>query len=76
MTDKATSVLAPHAANLLFVKGINFPNGGPKGCGHAEGLCQSLTAVAPGRRGRTAYSGGISADMVIAKAVNATPAIR
>ena len=70
-TDKATSVLSPHAANLLFIKGINFPLAGPTGCGHAQGLCQSLTAVAPGGSGSTAYSGGISADMVVAKAVNA-----
>jgi hypothetical protein len=27
MTDEATSVLAPHAANLLFIKGLNFPSG-------------------------------------------------
>ena len=37
VTDKAISVLAPHAANLLFIKNINFPQGGPKGCGHARG---------------------------------------
>jgi hypothetical protein len=69
-TDKATSVLAPHAANLLFVRGINFPLAGPTGCGHAQGLCQALTATTPGGSGGSAYSGGISADMVIAKAVN------
>jgi hypothetical protein len=40
MTDKATSVLAPHASNLLFMKNINFPMNGPSGCGHAQGLCQ------------------------------------
>ncbi len=66
----AVAALAPHAANLLFIKNLNFPNGGPKACGHAEGLCQSLTAIAPGSTGSTAYSGGISADMVIAQAVN------
>ena len=66
MTDKAVSVLAPHAANLLFVKGINFPLGGPTGCGHAQGLCQTLTAAAPGGTGASTYSNGISADMVIA----------
>jgi hypothetical protein len=69
-TDKATSVLAPHADNMLFVKGINFPLGGPTGCGHAQGLCQSLTAAPPGGSGSSAFSGGISADMVIAQAVN------
>jgi hypothetical protein len=69
-SDKATSVLSPHAANLLFIKGINFPLAGPTGCGHAQGLCQSLTAAAPGGSGSTAHSGGPSADMVVAKAVN------
>jgi hypothetical protein len=66
----AVAALAPHAANLLFIKNLNFPNGGPKACGHAEGLCQSLTAVAPGSTGSTAYSGGPSADIIIAQAVN------
>jgi hypothetical protein len=70
MTDKATSVLAPHAADLLFIKGLNFPMGGPTACGHAQGLCQALTAAPAGGGGSTAYSNGISADVVIAKAVN------
>jgi len=70
MTEKATSVLSPHAANLLFIKNINFPMGGPTSCGHAQGLCQSLTAAPSMGNANTAYSTGISADMVIAKAVN------
>jgi Protein of unknown function (DUF1552) len=70
MTDKATSVLAPHAPNLLFVKGLNFPMPGVTGCGHAQGLCQSLTAAPSAGSGSAAYSTGISVDMVIAKAVN------
>ncbi len=69
-TGKATSVLAPHAENLLFVRGINFPMNGATNCGHAQGLCQSLTAAPAGDGGKTAYSQGISVDMVIAKAVN------
>jgi uncharacterized protein DUF1552 len=73
-TDKATSVLAPHAANLLFIKNINFPQTGPKSCGHAEGLCQSLTAAVPGSSGSAAYASGPSADVVIAKAVNPSAA--
>jgi hypothetical protein len=32
-TGMATSVLSPHAANLLFLKGINYPNPGPQSCG-------------------------------------------
>jgi hypothetical protein len=70
MTDKATSVLAPHAANLVFLKGINFPMNSPTNCGHAQGLCQSLTAAPAGGGGSTAYSMGSSVDMVIAQAVN------
>lgn len=69
-TGKATSVLAPHAANLLFLKGVNFPMNGPTSCGHAQGLCQSLTATPSGGMNQAAYSMGISADMVIAKAAN------
>ena len=70
LTDKATSVLAPHADHLLFVKNINFPMARATNCGHAQGLCQSLTAAPAGGGGGTAYSTGISADMVIAAAVN------
>jgi hypothetical protein len=70
MTDKATSVLGPHAENLLFLRGINFPMNAPTNCGHAQGLCQALTAAPAGDGGKTAYSNGPSADVVIAKAVN------
>jgi Protein of unknown function (DUF1552) len=65
-TDVATSVLSPHAANLLFVKGINYPNPGPRSCGHAEGNVQTLTGLAPGSTGNTAYAAGPSADTLIA----------
>ncbi|WP_437678806.1 DUF1552 domain-containing protein [Sorangium sp. So ce131] len=70
MTEKATHVLAPHAANLLFIRGINFPMGGPTNCGHAQGLCQALTARPAQGGGRTAASTGVSADVVIAELVN------
>jgi hypothetical protein len=70
MTDKATSVLAPHADNLLFIKNINFPMNGPTSCGHAQGLCQALTAAPSEGMAQNAYSTGISADMLIAQAVN------
>ena len=70
LTNKATSVLAPHAEQLLFVKNINFPMDKPTNCGHSQGLCQSLTGAPAGGGGGTAYSSGISADMVIANAVN------
>lgn len=69
--DIATSVLAPHAANLLFIKGINYPNGAPQSCGHAEGNVQTLTGLAPGSTGNTAHSSGPSADTLIAKALGA-----
>jgi hypothetical protein len=67
--DIATSVLAPHAANLLFLKGINYVNPGPRGCGHAEGCVQTLTGLAPGSTGNTAFASGPSADTLIAKAL-------
>ena len=70
MSDKATSVLAPHAQNLLFAKGINFPMANVTGCGHAQGLCQVLTASPSEGNAQNAYATGISVDMVIAKAVN------
>lgn len=66
--DLATSVLAPHAANMLFLKGLNYPTG-VQSCGHAEGCVQTLTGVAPGSSGNKAFSGGPSADTLIAKAL-------
>ncbi len=67
-TGMATSVLAPHAANLLFLKGINYPKG-VQICGHAEANVQTLTGLAPGSTGNTAYAAGPSADTLIAKAL-------
>lgn len=69
-TDKSTSVLAPHAANLLFIKNINFPNPTMTGCGHAQGCCHALTAAPSSGGGNSAYSGGPSADWVLAPIVN------
>jgi hypothetical protein len=68
-TDRCTSLLADHASRLLFVKGINYPNGGT-GCGHASGLAQTLTGLAPTGAGNKAVSTGESADTTIAKLVN------
>jgi hypothetical protein len=70
LPDKAVSALAPHAANLLFIKNLNFPASGPNGCSHAEGLCQTLTAAPPGSNGNQAYASGMSADVLIAQLVN------
>lgn len=66
-SDKATSKLARHASNLLFVRGINYPMNGPTDCGHAQGLCQALTARPAGGGGKGATSTGVSADVVIAE---------
>jgi hypothetical protein len=68
-TGMATSVLSPHAPNLLFLKGINYPNPGPRSCGHAEGNVQTLTGLAPGSTGNGAYASGPSADTLIARAL-------
>ncbi|WP_438013568.1 DUF1552 domain-containing protein [Sorangium sp. So ce315] len=70
MTGKATHVLAPHAPNLLFIRGINFPMGGPTNCGHAQGLSQALTARPAQGGGKTVSSSGVSADVLIAQMVN------
>jgi hypothetical protein len=70
LNDIATSALSAHAANLTFIKNVNWVNSGPQSCGHAEGLCESLTGAKPGSTGKTAYSSGPSADMVISQAVN------
>jgi len=69
MTTKAVSALSAHAPNLTMLKQINWPQN-VKSCGHAEGLCQALTAIVPGATGNRAYAGGPSADVVIGKAVN------
>ncbi len=71
-TGIATSVLAPHAANLLFLKGVDYPKG-VQVCGHAEANVQTLTGLAPASTGNTAYSAGPSADTLIAKALGADP---
>lgn len=68
--DVAVAPLAAHAPNLLFIKGINYQQPGPQSCGHAEGCTQTLTGIKPGMTGNKGYSGGPSADTVIAKAVN------
>jgi len=68
--DIATAALATHAPNLLFIKGINYQQTGPQSCGHAEGCIQTLTGIKPGMGGNKGYSGGPSADTVIAKAVS------
>lgn len=68
-SDKAVSVLADHADNMLFLDGVSYP-GNLSNCGHAQGLVQSLTGVGPVGGGQTTQSGGISADMVISSELN------
>jgi hypothetical protein len=46
---KATSQLAAHADNLLFVSGLRWPPGTAKNENHGEGMCASLSARAPFR---------------------------
>jgi hypothetical protein len=69
-TDRAASVLAAHASRLLFVRGVSYPSTGGGGCGHADGLVYSLTALKPSGSGRTVVSSGESVDTTIAKLVN------
>jgi hypothetical protein len=69
-SGKAVAALAEHAPNLLFVKNINFPVAGPTGCGHVQGLVQSLTGRAPNGGDKNATSQGVSADWEIAQRVN------
>jgi len=66
-SGKAVAALADHAPNLLFVKNINFPTASPTGCGHVQGLIQSLTGRSPNGGDRNASSTGISADVEIAQ---------
>ncbi len=69
MSGKAVGELSDYASNLLIVGGLKLPIQG-RGCGHSEGLAQSLTGVQPGSSGVGATSGGQSVDMFISKAVN------
>lgn len=69
MNGKAVAKLADYADHLLIVGGLRYPSG-IRSCGHAEGLCQSLTGVAPAGGGVSATAGGQSVDMFISKAVN------
>jgi hypothetical protein len=66
---KATSALAAHADELLFVKGVNWPLAAPSGEAHAQGLCMAFTAVKPTGSSADAVASGPSADWVIAEKV-------
>ena len=64
----ATSKLSAHAKDLLFVRGVNWPNT-PFVEPHAQSLCMALTAVEPVGTGSSVMGGGPSADWVIARKV-------
>jgi hypothetical protein len=68
-SDKATSALAAHAEDLLFLSGIDwiFPSLGDS---HAAGYCQVLTATQPTGGEASARATGPSADGVIASKVH------
>jgi hypothetical protein len=66
---KATSHLAEHAENLLFVSGIRWPYP-HSGDSHANGFCQALTATEVFDLDDRARPTGPSADVVIASRVH------
>jgi hypothetical protein len=69
-SGKATSQLAAHADNLLFLSGINWPPWANVYDAHAEGLVAALTARRPVSTAGGATkvtSGGPSADAYIAE---------
>lgn len=68
-TDRCTSILADHAARLLFVRGVNYPFG-LTGCGHAQGLVQCLTGSKPSGNANNVVSTGESVDTTLAKLIN------
>lgn len=68
-SGKATSHLAQHAENLLFLSGIDW-NGQVAGEPHATGFCHALTARQPLTTDARALASGPSADVVIASHVH------
>jgi hypothetical protein len=63
--DRATGLLADYASKLLIVRGVDYPFSN-RGCGHALGLTQCLTAAQPAGDAQSAVATGISADTLIA----------
>jgi hypothetical protein len=70
--NKATSMLAAHADNLLFLSGIRWLPGSNRGDSHVEGLIAASTARLPVDPANLtqATSGGPSADAYIAAAAH------
>jgi hypothetical protein len=63
---KATSGLAAHAENLMFLQNVDWPLAAPVGEAHALGLTMALTGRVPEGNSSTCTSTGPSADAVIA----------
>src|SRR5688572_21465119 len=68
-SDRALSVLAPHASKLTFVRGTRFAFPG-NNCGHSGGLNQCLTAARVTGEGKDSLATGESIDWFIAQRLN------
>jgi hypothetical protein len=67
--NKATSALSAHAANLLFVSDVRWPEN-TQGEPHVHGMIQALTARPPTTSNVSGMATGPSADVVIASKVH------
>lgn len=67
--DRALSVLAPFAEQLLLVRGTRFAFPG-NNCGHSGGLNQCLTAAMVTGEGKDSLADGESIDWFISRNVN------
>src|SRR5690606_23889915 len=70
MAGTALAPISDYADRLLVLRGVRAPGGNPGDCGHAQGCVQAITGIAPGSGGNSSTSGGPSADVVIANALN------
>lgn len=69
MSGKAVGQLSNHASEILLVNGLSGAGNNHQGCSHAGGCVQALTGI-EGNGGNDATSGGPSADVVMANALN------
>ena len=67
--DRALSILAPYADQLLLVRGTRFAFPG-NGCGHSGGLNQCLTAARVVGDGADSLADGMSIDWFLSTQVN------
>lgn len=70
-TDRCTGILADYADRLLIVRGVNMQHGNA-GCGHAQGLVQTLTAMRVSGSNNNTTAQGPSVDNVVADALGVT----